>query len=443
MSMVLPYRLLASATALLLVVGSAVHGQLHAADPADWVAAHVDEVVALYRDLHQHPELSFQEEQTAARLAKELQAVGADVATDVGGHGVVGILTNGEGLSLMLRADMDALPVVEQTGLVYSSQVRVPGEAAGEVGVMHACGHDVHMSNLIGVARYLADHKSDWRGTVMFVCQPAEERGAGARAMLDDGLFERFSKPDFALALHVDSSMPTGQLGYRAGYALANVDSVDITMIGRGGHGAYPHATIDPIVQAAQLVLQLQTIVSREVSPTDPAVITVGSIHGGAKHNVIGDECHLQITVRSYKDEVREHLLDAIARKAKAVAIGARAEEPKIEISEGTPAMFNDEELVARVLPSLRRAVGEENVVPVEPVMGGEDFSHYGRAGVPAFMFRLGSVDEERLAGYERIGQQPPSLHSAVYYPDIEDTLRTGITALTTAALDLLGSSEQ
>lgn len=406
--------------------------------PSQWVAENLDSLVSLYKHLHQNPELSFEEEQTAERLAGELRALGAEVTPGIGGHGVVGILRNGEGPLLMLRADMDGLPVSEETGLVYASQVTVEEDDGTSVGVMHACGHDIHMTNLIGVARYLAENKDTWQGTVMFVLQPAEERGAGAKAMLEDGLFERFSQPDFALALHVDSTLPTGKLGYRAGFALANVDSVDITMYGRGGHGAYPHATIDPVVEAAQLVVDLQSIVSREIAPTDPAVITVGSIHGGTKHNVIGNECHLQLTVRSYTDEVRKHLLEAIERKAKAVAASFRAPEPKVDISEGTPAMRNDEDLVQQVLPSLGRAIGEDNLVPAEPSMGGEDFSRYGRAGVPIFMFRLGSVDAQRLAGYERIEQPPPSLHSALYYPDVEPTLTTGVTAMATAAVDLL-----
>jgi len=341
----------------------------------------------------------------------------------------------------MLRADMDALPVVEETGLVYASQVRVASADGTSVGVMHACGHDIHMTNLVGVARYLAANKSAWQGTVMFVFQPAEERGAGAKSMLEDGLFERFDKPDFALALHVDSTLATGKLGYRAGFALANVDSVDITMYGRGGHGAYPHTTVDPIVQSAQLIVDLQSIVSREIAPIEPAVITVGSIHGGTKHNIIGNECHLQLTVRSYAEEVRKHLLAAIERKAKAVAVSFRAPEPKVDISEGTPAMRNDEKLVQRVLPSLQQAIGKANLIPAEPSMGGEDFSRYGRAGVPIFMFRLGSVDAQRLAGYERIEQPPPSLHSALYYPDVEPTLTTGITAMASAVINLLPNS--
>jgi hippurate hydrolase len=409
-----------------------------AADPHTWAVEHLDELVDLYRHFHANPELSFQEKETAARLGKELSAVGAEVTTGIGGHGVVGLLRNGDGPVLMMRTDLDALPVVEQTGLAFASQVKVKNESGVEVGVMHACGHDVHIANLIGVARFLAQHRDEWQGTAFFIGQPAEERGAGAKAMLEDGLFTRFPKPEAAIALHVDSSLSTGLIGYRTGYALANVDSVDVTVRGKGGHGAYPHTTVDPIVQAAQLIMALQTIVSREIKPIEPAVITVGSIHGGTKHNIIGSECHLQITVRSYSDEVRQHLMNGIQRKAKAVAMGAGAPEPFISVSEGTPSLFNDEELASRVDKAFRRALGSDNVTDSEPSMGGEDFSRYGRAGVPILMFRLGAVDERRLKRYQDLGQAAPSLHSALFYPDIEETLVTGVTAMAIAAMELL-----
>jgi amidohydrolase len=422
-----------AAFSVLLVVPGVV-----ASEPRPWTEDHLNELVSFYRALHQAPELSFHEQQTAETLAAALRAVGATVTAGIGGHGVVAILENGPGPRLMLRADMDALPVVENTQLAYASKVKTKDDSGAEVGVMHACGHDIHMTCLIGVAQYLAANRDRWNGTVMFLCQPAEERGSGAARMIKDGCFERFFKPDFSLALHVDGTLAAGSVGYRAGYLLANVDSVDIIVRGRGGHGAYPHATIDPIVQAAHLVLDLQTIVSREIKPTEPAVITVGSIHGGSKHNVIGDSCQLQITVRSFSDEVRKHLLSAIRRKALAVAASAGAPEPTITVSEGTPAMFNDAKLVDRVLPSLRHALGEDKVVDSEPSMGGEDYSQFGLAGVPIFMFRLGSVDAQRLAGYKRLGQNPPSLHSALYYPDAEETLLTGVTAMSAAVLDLL-----
>jgi len=409
-----------------------------AEEPARWSREHVDDLVELYRHFHQHPELSLREEHTAARLADELEAAGTQVTRGVGGHGVVAVLENGPGPMLLIRTDLDALPVTERTDLIYASKVRVKDEQGVETGVMHACGHDVHITSLVGVTRYLCQHKDRWSGTLIAIGQPAEERGEGAKRMLDDGLFDRFPRPDYALALHVDSSLATGRVGYHAGYTLANVDSVDIVVRGRGGHGAFPHTTIDPVVQAAHLIVDLQTIVSREIKPTDPAVITVGSIHGGSKHNVISDECHLQLTVRSYSDEVRRHLLDAIRRKAKAAAESAGAPEPSVEVSEGTPAMYNDEKLVERIVPVFRRVFGDENVIASEPSMGGEDFSRYGLAGVPIFMFRLGAVDEKRLAGFARLEQVPPSLHSPLFYPDAEPTLVTGVTAMASAALEIL-----
>jgi hippurate hydrolase len=413
-----------------------------AADVQSWVAANLESLIQLYRHLHQTPELSLHEEQTSERMAKELKDIGAEVHTRVGSFGVVGLLKNGAGPTVMVRCDMDALPVIEETQLVYASKVRVKDDKGLETGVMHACGHDIHMTNLIGVARYLAQHKDQWRGTAILVCQPAEERGEGARKMLAAGLFTRFPKPDYALALHCDSKTATGKVGFKAGYALANVDSVDITIRGRGGHGAYPHTTIDPIVIAARLVLDLQTIVSREIKPTEPSVITVGSIHGGTKHNIIGDTCQLELTVRSYSDDVRKHLLDAIRRKANAAAASSGAPEPTITLSEGTPATYNDDALVARLLPTMQKTLGATNVIPAEALMGGEDFSEYGRAGVPSFMFWLGAVDEKRLAGYKRLNQEPPSLHSPVFYPDAEATLTTGVTVMIAAVLELLGSKE-
>jgi metal-dependent amidase/aminoacylase/carboxypeptidase family protein len=342
---------------LLILVAAALlaPGIARCEDPKTWTERHLDDLVALYRHLHANPELSFQEKETSARMARELAQTGADITTGVGGYGVVAVLKNGVGPTVMVRADMDALPITEETGLAFASTVRGweklgpapsrrgktqrirwiarclsqffpnlhgPSKEGIEVGVMHACGHDVHMTNLIGVARYLAAHKDRWQGTLVMIAQPAEERGSGARAMLKDGLFERFPRPDFALALHVDATLPTGTVGCRGGYVMANVDSVDITVRGRGGHGAHPQTTIDPIVQAAQLVLALQTIVSREIDPIEPAVVTVGSIHGGTKHNIIADTCHLQLTVRSYSDQVRSQLRSSIERKARAVAAG-------------------------------------------------------------------------------------------------------------------------
>ena len=411
-------------------------------DAASWAEENMESLSELYRHFHAHPELSFQEKESSRRLADEWESVGYRVTRHVGGHGVVAVMANGDGPTVMLRCDMDALPVREMTQLVYASQATAKNEEGTEVNVMHACGHDIHMTSMVGVARYLAARQDHWQGKLIIIGQPAEERGAGAKAMLDDGLFERFGKPDFALALHVNPVLPTGHINYRAGYAMANVDSVDITVKGKGGHGAYPHATVDPIVQAAELVLSLQTIVSREIDPVAPAVITVGSIHGGTKHNVIGAECHLQLTVRSYAPDVRKQLLAAIRRKALAVATGARAPEPTVKVSEGTPSLFNDKQLVERLAPVFESVLGEENVHLTEPVMGGEDFSRYGLAGVPIVMFGLGSVDAKRLQRFQQIGQVPPSLHSPLYYPDYEQTLITGITATASAALELLRKDE-
>jgi hippurate hydrolase len=415
---------------------------LAAEAPGDWVKTKLKPLTQLYKELHQSPELSFAEEQTAAKMAARLRELGFEVTEKVGGFGVVGVLKNGDGRTLLLRSDMDALPVVEETGLDYASKETVRDARGATVGVMHACGHDMHMTMLLATLEYLAEHRPEWQGTLVAIFQPAEERGAGAQKMLDDGLFSRFPRPNYALALHVAADRPTGTVAWRAGFAMANVDSVDITIKGKGGHGAYPHTTIDPIVIAARLVLDLQTIVSREVKPTDPAVITVGSIHGGSKHNVIGDECKLQLTVRSYESEVREQLLSAIRRKAKAAAESAGAPEPEIEISDGTPALSNDKDLAARLKPVVSRAIGVGRVEGSELSMGGEDFGAYGRAGVPILMMSVGAVSPERMEKYNEAGGAP-SLHSPKFYPDVEATLTTGVAALASASLDLLKPVEK
>jgi len=423
---------------MVFFIACAIAAPAGAEQPKEWLVKNLDDLVTLYRQLHASPELSFREEKTALRLADELKILGIEVTPRIGRQGVVGLLKNGAGPTVLVRTDLDALPVVEKTALAYASKVSTKDNNGNDVGVMHACGHDVHITCLIGTARYLAAHKEGWRGTVMFIGQPAEEIGAGALAMLDDGLFKRFPKPEFGLALHVDSTMQTGRVGYRAGYILANVDSVDITMRGKGGHGAYPHTTIDPIVQAAQLVVNLQTIVSRENSPFEPAVVTVGSIRGGTKHNIIPETCRLQLTVRSYTDKVRKSLLEAIKRKANAVAAGAGAPEPLIEFSDATPATRNDEALVNRLVPVFTRVLGADNVVPVDQSMGGEDFSQYGLAGVPIFMFRLGSISPQRMEEFAKAGKPLPSLHSPEYFPSPEPTIATGVAVMSAAVMDLL-----
>lgn len=371
-------------------------------------------------------------------MAKELRELGAEVRTGIGGHGVIGILRNGEGNTLMLRADMDALPVAEETGVPYASKVVTTNERGQSVGVMHACGHDIHMSNMIGVARMLAENKDAWQGTAIFLMQPAEERGAGAKAMLDDGLLTMFPRPDYAVAVHVAADLEAGKVGYCPGYACANVDSVDILVKGRGGHGAYPETTIDPVVIAAKLVVDLQTIVSREIRPNDPAVITVGAIQGGTKHNVIGDECKLQLTVRSYSPEVRAKLAAAIIRKAKAAAMSAGAPEPEIDISEGTPSMYNDPELTERVAAIAARVIGAEQVERTDPTMGGEDFSRYGLAGIPISMFKVGTVSAERMKEFKDANTPAPSLHSPQFYPEPAKTLETSLSTTGAVALELL-----
>lgn len=398
------------------------------------------ELDTLYRDLHQNPELSHQEEKTAAKLAERLRKLGFEVTQKVGGHGVVAVLRNGKGPTVLLRTDMDALPVEEKTGLPYASKAMARDDTGQSVSVMHACGHDVHMTVWVGTATLLARAKDRWRGTLVMVGQPAEERGSGARGMLEDGLYKRFPKPDFAVALHNSAAAVAGSIEYVAGYALANVDSVDITLHGKGGHGAYPHTTVDPIVLAARTILSLQTLVSREKSPLEPAVVTVGSIHGGTKHNIIPDEVKLQLTVRSYKPEVRKQLLAGIERVVNAEATAAGApRRPEVTVSEGTPATYNDPELTKRLVGAITRVLGKENLREAQPVMGGEDFSEYGLAGVPAVMLWLGTVEPKRHAEAKAAGETLPSLHSPLFAPDRERTLRTGVTALTTSALELLG----
>jgi amidohydrolase len=398
------------------------------------------ELDALYQDLHQNPELSQQEEKTAAKLAERLRKLGYEVTENVGGHGVVALLRNGKGPTVLVRTDLDALPVEEKTGLPYASHVTAKDPSGQTVPVMHACGHDVHMTAWLGTATLLARSKDRWRGTVMMVGQPAEEQGSGARKMLQDGLYNRFPRPHFAIAIHNSATAPSGTVEYVSGYALANVDSVDVTLYGKGGHGAYPHTTVDPIVLAARTILSLQTIVSREKSPLEPGVVTVGSIHGGTKHNIIPDEVKLQLTVRSYKPEVRKQLLSAIERVVNAEAVAANApRKPDVAVSEGTPATYNDPELTKRLVGAVTRVLGAENVREAQPVMGGEDFSEYGLAGVPAVMLWLGTVEPKRFAEAKAAGETLPSLHSALFSPDRERTLRTGVTTLTTSALELLG----
>ena len=425
----------------LLVSGTA----LAAPDLRQDVAADYAYLYDLYRHFHANPELSFQEEKSAARLAEELQGLGFAVTRRVGGHGIVGVMENGAGPTVLVRADMDALPVREQTGLAYASTAMATDDLGNSVPVMHACGHDMHMTVFVGTARRLAAMRDSWRGTLVMIGQPAEERGAGARAMLADGLFERFPRPDYNLALHVSAGLPAGHVAYVGGYALANVDSVDIAVRGVGGHGAYPHTTKDPVVLSAQIIMALQTIVSREVSPLEPAVVTVGSIHGGTKHNVIPGQVDLQLTVRSYGDETRRQVLDAIKRIAEGVARTAGLPDElmpvvRVETEEFTPATYNNPELAERVAGVFRTRLGADRVHLVKPVMGGEDFGQYGRVEpkIPSLMFWLGAVDPAVYQAAQTGGPALPSLHSPFFAPLPQPTVTTGVEAMTAAALDLL-----
>lgn len=403
----------------------------------------VGSLVALYKDLHAHPELSLKEERSAARMAKEARALGLEVTEKVGGTGVVAVLRNGPGPTILIRADMDALPIVEQTGLPYASKVVTRDRTGREVGVMHACGHDVHMTCWVGTARVLTALKDRWSGTLVFVAQPAEEIGAGARMMLADGLYTRFPRPDYCLALHADAHLEAGHIHFKEGLAMANVDTVEITVKGRGGHGAAPHLTVDPIVVAAKLILDLQTIVGREMNPTDPAVVTVGSIHGGTKANIIPNDVKLQITVRSTTDKTRKHILEAIARKAKAAAAGAGAPDPEVTTlnDEFTPKLENNPELTRKTIALFEQVLGKDKIHPRSTIMGGEDFSRFGLNGeIPIFMYFLGSVPPERIAASRREGGKPlPGGHTDAYYPLPEPTIRTGVRTMSLAVLNLVG----
>jgi len=421
------------------------YSPVRAADPSRFpskaqVEAIYPQMEALYLDLHRNPELSSHEEKTAAKIADQLRKLGYEVTTGFGGTGVVGVLKNGSGPTVMIRAELDALPVEEKTGLPYASQVKSKNDKGADVGVMHACGHDLHMAIGMGTAALLAQNKDRWRGTFIYVGQPAEETVTGAVAMLKEGLYTRFPKPDFAIAVHDSSGIAAGKIGYVSGFALANSDAVEVTIFGRGGHGSAPQVAIDPIVIAARTILAWQTLVSRENSPFDPAVVTVGSIHAGTRSNIIPEEAHLQLTVRSYKDEVRQRLIDGIARIAKAEAAAAGAEKaPVVEVVETVKAVYNDPKLTERTVAALKSALGDSNVELTSPAMAADDFAEYGRAGVPAFDFWVGAANKEKLEAAHKSGQELPGLHSAYFAPDREPSLKTGITAETAAVLELLG----
>jgi hippurate hydrolase len=421
--------------------------------PQSLADAELPSLVAIYKNLHANPELSTREEKTAALVAKELKAAGCEVTERVGKYnkpeqtcfGVIGMMKNGEGPTIAIRTDLDGLPVREETGVPYASKVTTKNDAGQEVGVMHACGHDIHMSTFIGTARALGKLKDRWHGTIIFIGQPAEETVGGARALLKDGLYTRWPKPDYVLGLHDDAEIATGQIGVTEGYCYANVDSVDVTVKGMGGHGAYPHKTKDPVVLAAEIINGWQTIASRETNPHDDVVVTVGSIHGGTKHNIISDEVKMQLTVRTYKKDVRDVVLAAIARIAKGCAMAAglppdRMPDVQVRQDEFTPATYNNPELTKRVSAALKTAIGAENVIAKDPTMGGEDFSEYSLPdhSIPAFMFNVGAVDPAKVAESKKSGAALPSLHSSKFAPVPEPTIRTGLIGMTSAVLDLM-----
>ncbi len=396
------------------------------------------ELIPTYKKLHEDPELSFFEKKTADILAQKLKETGMEVTSNVGGFGVVGVYKNGPGKTVLVRTDLDALPVEEKTGLEYASKKKVTIPTGGEVSVMHACGHDLHIANLIGTVQNLVKNKSEWKGTLVVIGQPAEEKGQGAVLMLKDGLFTKFPKPDYALAFHVDSAMEVGKVGYISGPAMAEANSIDIQIKGKGGHGAMPHTTVDPVVIASQFVMDIQSLMSRERNPIEASVITVGSFHCGTKHNIISDECRLQLTVRTFNELEKKRIYEGIKRKAKAAAEGAGAPEPVLEFSsDATPALVNDAALVARLVPVLKASLGEKNVEEAEKAMVSEDFARYGLAGVPVAMFRLGTVSEKRLKKL-KIENNLPSLHSGYYYPEAEESLKTGIHAMSQMVVALL-----
>jgi amidohydrolase len=395
---------------------------------------------SLYLDLHQHPELSLHETQTAAKIAARLKDLGYDVTTGVGGNGVVAILQNGSGPVIMLRTELDALPIREATGLSYASTVFWKDASGTPIPVMHACGHDLHMAALTGTANWMARHRQQWHGTLMLIGQPAEEVVKGAEAMLNDGLFARFPKPDYAIAVHDTDALPAGVIGYTPGYALTGADSVNITVYGRGAHGSRPQAAIDPIVIAAKIILGLQTIISREITPGDHAVITVGSIQAGTKNNIIPDEAKLFLTVRAYKPEVRDQLIAAIKRVAKGEAVASgTVQEPLVEITETTPATYNDPQLTDRLAAALVKSLGRSNVEKMEPDFPSEDFSYYVLAGVKGTMIRIGATDPAKFAAAQKTGKILPGLHTAGFAPDLKPALHTAIETEVVSLLELMG----
>jgi hippurate hydrolase len=407
----------------------------------DELTAMTPDVESFYRDLHRNPELAFNEYSTAKKLAERTRALGYEVTTGVGGTGVVAILRNGPGPTVMLRTEMDALPVQEKTGLTFASTAVTKNATGDVIPVMHACGHDIHMTAWVGTAKLMADNRALWHGTLMLVGQPAEEVVQGSAAMLKDGLFTRFPKPDYALSVHDESTLPSGQVGYHPAYFRAAADTVSITIFGQGGHGAAPHDTIDPIVIAARVIMALQTVVSRENNPMDPVVITVGSIHGGTQANIIPDQVRLQLTVRTFSETVRNRVHAAIARETRGEALAANApKEPLIEVHHGVDAVYNDPELTARMVRTLQAAMGPQKVVEMPAKMTSEDFANYGLAGAKALLLHIGAVEPAKLDAARKSGVPLPGPHSPQWAPEYKPTIQAAITAETAMLLDLLGN---
>jgi hippurate hydrolase len=432
---------LAGAFFLTVLVFPSAAGRAQTTSPAQTtIDALYPELAALYEDLHRNPELAFQEKRTAATLAARLKSLGYEVTTGVGGTGIVALLRNGPGPTAMLRTELDALPVAEKTGAPFASRVTTKNAAGQLVPVMHACGHDLHMAAWTGTAAWMAGHRQLWKGTLMLVGQPAEETVSGAAAMLKDGLFTRFPKPDFVLGLHDDDTLPAGTIGYHAGFFRASMAAPVITIAGRGGHGAVPQNTVDPIVIAARTIMSLQTIVARENNPLEPLVVTIGSIHGGTQGNIIPDQVRMELSVRTFSEDVRQRALSSIERIAKAEALAAGApREPTIEFANaGIGPVFNDPSLTGRLATALRTAMGPDRVVDMPAKMTSEDFAEYGRAGVPAVLLHIGAVAPARLEEARRTGNPVPAPHSPEWLPALEPTLKGAVQAETAALIELL-----
>lgn len=397
----------------------------------------------LYTHLHANPELSGQEVRTSRRIAEELCDTGFQVTEGVGGHGVVAVLENGHGPVVMLRADLDALPIEEKTGLPYASRVRGRLAGMGDVGLMHACGHDIHMTVLVGAARLLMALRDRWQGTLVLVGQPLEEVGAGARAMIDDGLFTRFPRPDCALALHVSPSLQAGTVGFREGSFWAGCASLEIVIRGIGGHGSRPQETKDPVVMAAEVILLLQTIVSREISPLEPAVLTVGSIHGGTKGNIIPEEVVLQVNYRYFGDEIGKQLRAAIERTVRGVALAGGVPEERMPIIKDLytgPPINNDPELASHLFSAFRGILGNDKVIRTERYTFSDDFSQFGleETGISLGYFLLGTAERGKDAADDKRGTAVPGIHNPCFAPIPEPTIKTGVKAMVAAILEIL-----